>query len=384
MTTNTLLLNNDLCSGCTACYNICPTKAISLSSNREGFLYPEINETLCIDCNKCISVCQIHNSWENLLYKPLDQSLYAAKAKNELIRSNSSSGGLFTVVAQKVLEKDGLVYAVKLDSDLNCVHFRISTIEELEKARGSKYVQSNLKVIFNNIKIDLNKKKMVLFVGTPCQVAGLKFFLKNEHPLLFTIDLFCLGVCSPLIYNKWLDYLNKEKIKTINFRNKTMSWHNSKISVSYNRNKNLINRKTQLYSTLFGNHFILRKSCYICQFSKSKRLGDISLGDFWGIETLHPEFDDDKGISALIINTNKGYEMFNTIKPELDVLQSHFGNYLQFQPCLHKPAWLPKNREQFWNEYFKKGFERTAKKYVGKDIISRGIRLIKRLVNVQR
>lgn len=298
------------CCGCTACYNICPQNAISMISDEEGFLYPEINETSCISCGLCEKACPMKmtiNAHVGI------STRYAIQCKDNKKRFQSTAGGFFSIVADYVIGKNGEVFAAGY-GEYAIVHKRATFAEELEEMRGSKYVQSNLRECFRQIYALLQQNKYCLFVGTPCQVYGLKSFLKSRGlkimDCLITIDLLCLGVSSPMLYLEWLKYLEKkykDKVTTVCFRDKSYGYSTSNVRV-YFQNRKAIEQcndaKSLMKSFFLG--YNMRPSCYDCKFRCVDRAGDFTIGDLHDIDKYSKELDDDKGTTSVWINSNRG------------------------------------------------------------------------------
>jgi coenzyme F420-reducing hydrogenase beta subunit len=378
-----LFIQKSQCTGCTACLNNCQNEAISMEEDEEGFLYPKINQIKCINCKKCETVCQIKRMADIAQNSDFKQKLYAAKNKNITTRTKSSSGGIFSLLAEEVLKMNGVIFGAIFDENFNVFHSIASNNIEYNKMIGSKYVDSKLLNVYIKAQEHLNLNRIVLFTGTPCQIVGLKCFLKKDFDKLLTCDLICHGANSPLIYKEWLKSLqNNKNIKNINFRDKKKGWHNSKISINY-KSKTISNTNTEIYSSLYWSHLILRPSCYYCRYANSNRQSDITLGDFWGIEEIFPQFDDDKGTSCVIINSTKGDKIFSDIYNKIDRMKYDYQSYISFQHALYKPAFLPPERNKFWKDYYSKGYKYSSQKYVGKQIFWRFMRCIKRLCKIK-
>lgn len=315
-----LTIGDSSCTGCGACYNKCPVSAIEMLENREGFLIPQIDSEKCVNCGLCDTCCPVLNEEKRTEYIP---QIYAANAEDE-IRKKSSSGGIFTVLAEKVLEHSGYVCGASFTEDFFGVeHIIVDSLEGLEKLRGSKYSQSSIGKSFKEIKDLLESNKEVLFSGCPCQVAGLKSFLGKEYDNLKTIDLVCHGIPSPKAYRKFLETEilkdNKDnKLKEFSFRKKeAWGWSHSVYAVLDN-GYTISKAKTQTsWYTSFLNLLNCRKSCGDCKFNKIPRQGDITLGDFWAIENLTPDWNDRKGTSIVSINSEKGKRFFETVLEKL-------------------------------------------------------------------
>ena len=352
------------CCGCTACQNICPAKAITMKSDSEGFLYPSVNSEKCINCGKCVNVCDFKEN-------PIDLEkntplVYAVKHKDENVRANSTSGGAFTAISDYILKKNGIVYGVAFDEKLNVVHQRATNKEERDRFRGSKYVQSNLENIFLKVKDDLKNNYKVLFTGTPCQVAGLKRYLGNDYTeQLILCDIVCLGVPSPLIWKEHINYYAKVKgnnIKDYRFRSKVNGWHSHTEEIILKNDKvDNYSLVSQQYKTLFHTNAALRPSCYNCPYTKIERISDFTIGDFWGIENCTQNFDDNRGVSLVLINNINGEKCFDKIKDDLILLESNINDCMQRQ--LKEPVKTSTDSKQFWQDYHQKGYEYILKKY---------------------
>lgn len=350
------------CFGCTACANICPQNAIHLIIDAEGFKYPEVNYEECVKCGLCIKVCPIQNKLD--MHEPL--GIYAAKNISNSIRMKSSSGGVFTALAEYVLLFEGIVYGAAFDDKFCVVHKRIDNLHDLKSLRGSKYVQSDLNDTFRFIKKDLCNDKMVLFSGTPCQCAGLKKYLNLEYDNLIILDLVCYGVPSPKIFSEYIEYIQRRynsEVKEYVFRDKSLGWREGKSKIKLEPNKNIHFLETHVFDELFWSNLILRPACYDCYFTSTKRIGDITLGDFWGIEVVDRDFMDEKGVSLCFINDTKGENFFEFIKNKLTYKKVLLKYAVAKQDRLKNSVDEPKNRNIFWNEYSSSGFEYIVRKY---------------------
>lgn len=349
---NFSLPNSLNCTGCGACFNSCPVGCIKMVDNEKGFKVPNIDFTKCIRCNKCRNLCPINKKINMIVPKVY----YAAIAKDKDIVKNSSSGGLFSLFAKEVFNDKGVVYGAKLDINKNEVfHVRVDNLKKLKLINGSKYVYSSINDIFKNVKDDLNKNIKVLFSGTPCQIAGLKSFLGKDYDNLYCIDFVCHGVPSPLVFKNYINYLEDKyssKIKSVNFRNKDHGWNNSKIQIVFENDEVLTEKFYEnTYMKLFLNNFILRDSCYNCHFKNNKSLSDITLGDFWGIENFinNKNFLDNKGVSLVILNNNKGVNLFNKVKNELIYEERSYDEAKEYNTCLVKSVSHNDSEKDFWN-----------------------------------
>lgn len=365
-----LFNNNEECYGCSACYNICPKKAIIMKEDSEGFKYPVIDDNKCIKCNMCKKTCPYGKdivSNERKKYYEFDQLYYAVKNKDRDIVVESSSGGIFTALAKYILTLKGNVYGVSFDSGFKVLHKKGVDENDLKSFRGSKYVQSDMNEIIKEIEIDILEDKHVLFSGTPCQVAGLlNYFRVKKIPSskLITCDFVCHGVSSPLVWKDYISYIEKKynsKLIEFSFRNKTDGWANNCSSAKFDRDLLIKFNNKSSYMNLYKNLFITRPSCFQCQFTSYNRLSDITIADFWNIDKYIIDFNDDKGVSLCMINTNKGLEVFDNIKENLIFRETC--KEAAWQPHLEYPVAKQKKRFKFWAEYKNNNFAFIIKKY---------------------
>lgn len=364
-----VFFNREDCCGCSACQQICPQNAIVMNPDEEGFLYPNINEDLCVDCKLCRKVCPILHA-DNIKEASLPM-VYAAKHKSEIVRMTSTSGGAFTAISDYILKQNGIVYGVDFAENFKVCHKKAVTAPERDRFKMSKYVQSNLKNTFADIKRNLSAGRLVLFTGTPCQAAGLRSFI-GTHPYaknLYISDVICYGIPSPLIWQEYLqDLENKydDKIQSVEFRSKVFGWNRENSGKNFmfttkNSGKAYINN--DYYSLFFSARTIMRPSCYQCKFTDLKRPSDITIADYWGIEKYAPEFADSKGVSLLLINSAKGKLLFEYIKNDFEYIERPENECLSEQPRLCRPVKLPEIRSQFWQDYLNKGFSYLIDNY---------------------
>ena len=343
------------CTGCTACKGSCPKSAINMAEDVEGFAYPVIDKKKCIDCGICREVCPNN---KNYAYKFTDMQAFACKNTSIDERLASSSGGMFSLLAKNILRQGGCVFGAIYES-YNVRHIKIDNEKELEKLKGSKYVESSMGQCYTEAKKELELGKKVLFSGVPCQIEGLKSFLGKEYLDLYCISVVCHGVPSKKVFSQHLIALEKkynDELININFRNKSNGWKNYKIEYLF-KNKIIVRDiQEDEYMVGFLKDYYLRQSCHVCDFRLLKKnTSDIILGDFWGIEVEDGSFDDDNGVSALIINSEKGVSMFNDIK---DVIVSKKVNIEQIErhnPSLTKPMNIGMERFNFFDIFEKMG-----------------------------
>ncbi len=338
------------CCGCNSCFNICPTGSIDMVEDVEGFLYPKIDKNTCIECNLCKMRCPILKD-----KKSITPEIFGCYSKNKNIRQKSSSGGLFTILSKIIISENGIVYGAKFDKNNQVIHDYTSSYEELIFFRGSKYVQSNTTNTYKNVKLHLEQGKKVLFTGTPCQIAGLKTFLNKDYDNLICIDIICHSVPSPMVYNKYLNFMEKKyksKIKTINFRNKDNGWLNYNIEIEFINKKSITEKGVDnLYMKGFLMNLYGRPSCTNCQFKNFTSGSDITLGDFWGIETIDSDFYDSKGVSLVCINTKKGTTIFDRVsKGDIKIKKFPINVVVKQNPSLIKSVADNKYKEYFYKD----------------------------------
>lgn len=357
----------NLCCGCTACVNICPNKAIKMIEDEEGFLYPEIDKSKCIECGLCKKVCAFQNGYD-IDNRLKDINVYATKSKSDEVRYKSSSGGMFTEISDYVLKNNGVIYGVAFDSNFKAIHIRAENEKERDRCKGSKYSQSELNDIYLKVKSDLEENRLVMFTGTPCQVAGLnKFLLGTNKEKLILIDIICHGTPSPKLfqdYIKCIEKINKSEVKEYYHKAKDLGWGHIEKVVYKNGKVDKTSLLSQAWKMIFYTNLGLRPSCYNCKYTNTKRSSDITIADFWGIEKSSPEFADKKGISLVIVNTNKGQEVFDNIKNNIDYKEENIDNAIIKNPQLKQSVKIDfEKRKEFWNAYNRKGMKYIIKKY---------------------
>ena len=380
--------NKQNCCGCHACLNICPKNAISMKMDEKGFLYPEVNKDKCIKCCLCLKACPIISKKENNKFDS-EVNAYACYNKNDEERLNSSSGGLFVLFAKEIINRNGVVFGATLDNNNKVIHDHCQKIDDLKKFMGSKYVQSTIGDSYKKVKEFLIKDKYVLFTGTPCQIEGLKKYLKRDYDKLYTQDIICHGVPSPLVWEKYKKH-RKEKDnntpKNISFRNKDDGWKLFNMKFTYEKSCYKKNQTEDLYMKAFLKNTILRDSCYNCSFKKKNRVSDITLADYWGVENVHPELNDNKGISLLIVNSEKGNELFKNISKYLIYKKTDLNTAIKYNPSYINSVNSDPNREVFFNNLEKMDFEDLVKKYTQKNpwyrrLLGKIKRIIKKILH---
>lgn len=353
------------CNGCYACKNVCPKNCILMNCDSEGFWYPTIEENRCIKCELCIKVCPVLNDKHNQVRT--QPKAFAAYNKNEKIREESSSGGVFTIIAEYVLNQNGVVFGACFDNEFNVVHSYIEDKKELNRFRGSKYVQSKIGDTYKQVKEFLVSGKVVLFTGTPCQVGGLLSYLGKEYSNLITHDIICHGVPSPKVWKKYIEFREKiadSQTKQISFRSKVVGWKRFSMLFSFKNDKE--------YYQIIGNDFYMkaflkdgcsRPSCYNCSFKNINRQADITLADFWGIQYINPKMDDDKGTSLLIINSDKGNRIFEEIEHLLVWEEAELNKAIEHNPSMIKSVVTNDKRKLFIKDLDNMEFDQAVNKY---------------------
>lgn len=381
----TIFNNKSSCCGCTACESICPKLAITMQPDENGFIYPHIDYTKCVQCNLCQKVC----SYQNNLPAISDKNVFVAVSQNTDL-STSASGGLFASIAQSVLNTNGIVYGSAMlyeDEQLHVRHIKVTSTEQLNLLKGSKYVHSNTQGIFSDVLTELKSGKTVLFSGTPCQVAGLKGYLRKDYSNLYTIDIICHGVPSEQLFQQYIAFEENKynsKITAFRFRDKKQGWklHGS---MTFDTNETIyFEPENSSYYQLFLNSYTYRENCYSCPYASEHRPGDITIGDYWCIELVHPELivenggeiDHEKGVSCMILNNDKGNELLSNYGSGIKRWKSSYENASKYNRQLTAPSQLKEERdlvlELARNDY--KSLDRWYKKRLFPIKIQRKIR----------
>lgn len=325
--------SNEKCTGCSACLNICPVGAITMKENEEGFLYPKIDLDKCIHCDMCRKHCCAIKQNEKKEREENNVACYAAKAVDEKVKKNSTSGGIFHFLASEILSRKGIVYGAELNN-YEVQHIRISAKKDLAKIRGSKYAQSSLATIFKQVKKDLEAQKEVLFSGTPCQILGLKNYLEKEYDNLYTVSVICHGVINNNLLKKRIREFEKQyetTMKNVKYRSKINGWDKSTIEFDSERICKSYDFTEDPLMALYINNFILRESCYQCPAKGlANNVADIVLGDYWGIYHVKREFFDNQGVSAVIIKTKKGKELYNKIAKNIISEATEYDDFIKY------------------------------------------------------
>lgn len=349
------------CCGCTSCANVCAHGAIKMIPDRLGFLYPSINVESCINCGLCEKVCQFKDDYE--VYENLQEPFaFGMRLTEEQQLFRSQSGGAFYMLAKYFISLGGVVYGAAFDVDWSVHHIRATDLRGLESLRMSKYVQSDLKDCFVRIKKELREGLLVLFSGTACQVAGLKSYIpRNLHKSLFCVDIICHGVPSPSIWNDYIKYLEekyKSPIKKVCFRNKRFGWHGARESYLFLNGVEIV-RDT--YNKMYFSGLSMRECCSSCKFTNTRRVGDITIGDFWGIPKDSIYEQDAKGLSLILVSSRKGEKLLHEAKEKCILFSVPLSDCLQ--PQLQYPSKLSTRYRDFVRDYEERGLKYILNHY---------------------
>jgi coenzyme F420-reducing hydrogenase beta subunit len=340
------------CCGCTACMNICPTNAITMVADKEGFKYPVIDEDKCIHCNLCRKVCP-YGQYRTEEEDPVYPKVFAAYHRNDETHEISTSGGMFTPMYKNVLAKGGKVVGVKYSDNMEVIYEIAENEEQCEKFRGSKYVQADANDVMTRVKELLEQGTPVLYSGNPCQISGLKRFLRKDYDNLYTVDIICHGTPSPKVFELYLNYLEgvyKSKVVDFEFRNKIRGWSTPYVCIKFESGEVLLEQASMNnFNRAFLSNYIQRPSCYTCEWaSLTRSVGDITIGDYWGITNQHPEMFNEKGVSVIKINNEKGMKFFNEFKDQFVLEESTYDK--AYAANHKKPMNLQAKRNQLMSQ----------------------------------
>ncbi len=341
------------CCGCQACYEVCPGKCISMVADEEGFLYPNVNRSACVNCHLCEKACpQL-----NLIAHPSDEPIacFAAISNDEETRFQSSSGGVFSQLAKTILNKGGVVFGARFDDSFSVYHSYSETEEGITPFRGSKYSQSDLRDAYSQVNGFLRENRPVLFTGTPCQIAGLRGYIQHkDDDNLFLVSVVCHGAPSPQVWKEYLkDVTNGAQPTTVSMRDKSEGWSKYRMIIRRDDESFLDTIATDTpFMKAYLNDLILRPSCYSCQF-RGNHGSDLTLGDYWGIENIHPDMSDDKGTSLILVYTAKGQQLLSGL--DLKLKESRYEDAIKGNPSIIYPAYKPVERALFWRAFRRHG-----------------------------
>lgn len=369
------------CTGCMACLNVCSKQAIHIKIDKEGFERPEIDDSLCVDCGLCQKTCPMNN------HPPVHDAkqVFSGWSLDENIRLKSSSGGAFTEIAKIVLSKGGVVFGCTLNKELKAEHIYVETLDELsERLTGSKYVQSHIGDSYKKAKTFLKQGRTVLFSGTPCQIAGLKNYLRKDYDNLLTVDLICHGVPSPMLFEDYKNFMQKHenmKLTKVSFRCKKSSWIFYNMTLEGHVEKSSALKKyvgsyyEDPYIRGFLRDYFLRPSCHQCHFTSTKRCSDFTIADWWGYRKETSKDNDFalKGVSLILANTNNALNLLPILKMQLR--QRTLEEAMKTNISLSHPLPIKETREQFWKDYRIMPFEEMVNKYMKPEKVSWSVNL---------
>lgn len=346
---------SQICSSCAACVNVCTRQAITMELNGEGFYRPVVDSEKCVQCGACEKVCPWLNDIANPNTSAEKPRTVAAFAKDDSVRMASSSGGIFSVLAEKVLADGGVVAGVAQLDKARFGHVIVGNEAELQKLQGSKYVQANPGLVYKSVRSFLREGRMVLFSGTPCQVAALYSVLgKTQYENLYTVDIVCHGTPSVKVWEKYVKELESKtgsKLEKCSFRNKDAGWGNYSLAYKFeNGIETLIPHAQDDFMRLFLQRICQNESCVDCRYRKLPRIADITLGDFWGISNYHCEMNDNKGTSVVLLNTTHGMDLFNSVADQVKYCESTVENAIAGNPCIVRSSIQHPRRAEFFAE----------------------------------
>lgn len=380
------LASVDSCTGCSACTAVCSNEAIKMLPDLHGFITPVIDRNKCIECKVCRKVCPVIN-------KKRGNSVVASYAcinSDESVREDSSSGGVFYLLAESIIKSGGVVFGAAFDEEFDVKHILVDNMDDLSRLCGSKYVQSITGDTFKQAKICLSQGKKVLFSGTSCQISGLVSYLGKSYDNLVTVDFACHGVPSPKVWHHYVKYkesISRSKIREIKFRHKTPGWKRYSLLFKLeDGTQHTELNSDNLYMKVFLNNLSLRESCYDCQFKGTERHSDITLADFWGIEKVRPDMDDDNGTSFVVLNSDKGQALFKGMKEKMVCEAVKTDEAIKYNPAFTKSSAKHRNYDLFFDMYERAGFNKSVQKCLGestlKKFIKKGKRCVKQLPKI--
>lgn len=346
-----LFFKKEECCGCGACVDICQIHAVHMSRDEEGFPYPKIDSSLCVRCGRCEAVCPVKNC--SLSEEVGCRNKYiGAQAKNDIVRETSSSGGVFSILSQYILDRKGVVFGAGYNSRMEVIHQEAANQEQLDTIKRTKYVQSNMQGIFLKVEQRLKEGRWVLFCGTPCQAHALRLFLGREYDTLAIADLVCYGVPSPGIWEDYVKYLEGKhhgKMTEFSFRDKRARDHGHTCAYVINGAEYAGSLFQDKFCRMYFKNYILRPSCHSCRFCTAYRSSDFTLGDFWGIEKVRPDLDDGMGNSMVILHTERAKKIWEQVQENLEWFEC--GKEELLQPRLIEPTGMAKGRGLFMTLY---------------------------------
>lgn len=369
------------CTGCGLCSQKCPFGAIIMKYDEQGFIYPYIDKEKCTGCGWCEAICKKIPLKANRV-----KEVYGVKNKDQDVLKQSTSGGVFTVISDYILENGGRVYGCILNDKLEAVHVGVSDKEKRNLMRDSKYVQSDIHLTFEQVYKDLENGKKVLFTGTPCQTAAIYKYCENSPNIdnLYICDIICHGVASPGLFKNHLEYIerkNKTKIINIKFRDKELGWNkDNKRRLKFHLKNGDIYYDDLYYKMYFNYNIISRPACSDCQYCKTDRISDFTMGDFWGIDKVFKNYSYKEGVSLLLVRSKKAKELIESVKDKIDIFPAELDAVVKYNPNLKLPSVFNENYNIFWNGYIKHGYLYAVKKYITPNLITRACNKALRII----
>ena len=379
---NVSKITKEECCGCSGCFAICPKNAITMQTDKEGFLYPSVDSKACIDCGLCVNVCE-----EKFNYKTATINAYAGKNKNDAVLKKSSSGGVSHALCAEIIRRKGVVYGVVYDNKYRVIVTRAEDAESCDAFYGSKYVQADPHDSFRMVKVDLKNGKDVLYFGTSCYIAGLLSYLttaKVKLDNLYTVDLICHGVPSPKVFADYIKWLG-DRMEKFEFRTKNKPWgYGSKnfgcTITTIDGKQHTDTLKSRVFLNIFFSNNCLRPHCHNCEFCGIQKPADITIADYWGCKDEEPEFFTEKGVSAILVHSEKGNQLLHAAD-ELELKKTSIEKIEKKQGNLHHPSRKNPQKNVFWNDYFNNiDFSYIAKKYGNYKIKARLKRWVKNIL----
>lgn len=361
-----LTVDYEKCTGCGACVQRCPKRCISWTQREFGFRYPQIDKDACVNCGQCEKVCPIDKALE----VSAEQKAYAAVHKDDEVLAKSTSGGAFTAIADAVFAQGGIVYGAAMLDGMQVKHIRTSGKDDFEGLRSSKYLQSDTGTTYQMVEQDLKQGKTVLYSGTPCQIDGLKNFLGKDYENLYTVDIVCHGVGSQAYFDKYMDYARERygKIKALRFRSKEYAgWSCGGGVVVVDSSDCLKKIPYRDFDNYYYSYFlsgdIYRKSCYSCKYANTNRVGDFTLGDYWGVEALNLPLQTENGCSLLLVNNRHAMQLLDEIE-SLGRVETTVEQAAHCNKQLNAPSNLMDSRQNRIGEYESMSGQQIQKEYL--------------------
>lgn len=375
--------NKENCCGCGACESICPKQCIIMEPDEEGFVYPVCNHEKCVECGLCRDVCPIINHCSDFIS---NNEAYAA-VNEDSIREQSSSGGAFYAIAQKWIDDGGIVFGARFDEKLVLRHQMAENKDELIPLMGSKYVQSCTDHVYEVVKEKIKAGNNVLFSGTPCQVEALFNYIHGNCENLFLIDVVCHGVASPMEWEKYKSWQSEKhngaKLIRASFRDKSLGWKNYSMNLQFDDGASYVNCfNKDCFLKAYRKNLCLRPSCYSCKIKGASRRSDITLGDFWGVEKIHPSFNDNKGVTLVIAHTEKGKKLLMATNNSQKIIATDLDQAIANNPSIVKPTTMPKQRYNYILDLFRMSYGQLNTKYCKDRFIVKVKNKVKRYIRL--